>query len=213
MTMTKEQRSRNLKPVTSGAKSTPSKQDRPSSISDESKETTLVLLDDKDDPHQVYAGTQSPAFNQALINQAVGSIWYGAAVDPATKKQLQCSAPGAMMNIGPKDAIEGMLAAQMVATHNAAMECYRRAMIPEQPLVGRESALNHGNKLSRSYATLVHAFDKHRGRGQQTVRVEHVHVYEGGQAIVGQVSRAGRMDAEPDHQSGIATPGEGKNGD
>ncbi|MAY30415.1 MAG: hypothetical protein CL627_14590 [Aurantimonas sp.] len=170
-------------------------------------------MNDKDDPHQVYAGTHSPAFNQALINQAVGSIWYGAAIDPVAKKQLQCSAPGAMMNIGPKDAIEGMLAAQMVATHNAAMECYRRAMLPEQTLVGRESALNHGNKLSRSYATLVQAFDKHRGRGQQTVRVEHVHVYGGGQAIVGQVSHGDRMAAESGLPNGTATPGEGKNGD
>ena len=32
--------------------------------------------------------------------------------------------------IKPTDEIEGMLAAQMVAAHNATMECYRRAMLP-----------------------------------------------------------------------------------
>jgi hypothetical protein len=31
--------------------------------------------------------------------------------------------------IGPKDELEGMMAAQLIAAHNAAMECYRRAMI------------------------------------------------------------------------------------
>jgi hypothetical protein len=30
-----------------------------------------------------------------------------------------------------------MIAAQLIATHNATMECYRRAMIGEQTLEGR----------------------------------------------------------------------------
>jgi hypothetical protein len=34
---------------------------------------------------------------------------------------------------------------------------------------------------------------KHRGKGQQKVIVEHVHVYPGGQAIVGQVTPGGGM--------------------
>jgi hypothetical protein len=39
--------------------------------------------------------------------------------------------------IGPKDELEGMMAAQLIAAHNAAMECYRRAMISEQSFEGR----------------------------------------------------------------------------
>jgi hypothetical protein len=31
-----------------------------------------------------------------------------------------------MVGIGPKDELEGMMAAQMLAAHSAAMECYRR---------------------------------------------------------------------------------------
>jgi hypothetical protein len=34
-----------------------------------------------------------------------------------------------------------MLAAQMVATHEAAMECFRRAHLPEQTFEGRQAAL------------------------------------------------------------------------
>jgi hypothetical protein len=41
------------------------------------------------------------------------------------------------MGIGPRDALEGMMAAQLVAAHNAAMECCRRAMIGEQSFEGR----------------------------------------------------------------------------
>jgi hypothetical protein len=70
-----------------------------------------------------------------------------------------------------------MLAAQMIATHDAMMDCIRRAQIPEQTFDGRQMNLNHANKLARTCAALVEALDGHRGRGQQLVRVEHVHVH------------------------------------
>jgi hypothetical protein len=38
--------------------------------------------------------------------------------------------------------LEGVLAAQMVATHSAAMECYRRAMLPDQTFEGCRENLN-----------------------------------------------------------------------
>jgi hypothetical protein len=44
---------------------------------------------------------------------------------------------------------------------------------------------NQANKLSRTYATLIEALNRHRGKGQQKVTVEHVHVHAGGQAVVG----------------------------
>ena len=47
------------------------------------------------------------------------------------------------------------------------------------------------NKLSRTYATLLEALNRHRGKGQQKVTVEHVHVHQGGQAIVGNVQSPG----------------------
>ena len=96
------------------------------------------------------------------------------------------------MGIAPKDEIEGMMAAQLVAAHNAAMECYRRAMIGEQSFEGRRENLTQANKLSRTYAALVEALNRHRGKGQQKVTVEHVHVHAGGQAVVGMVAAPGQ---------------------
>jgi hypothetical protein len=84
-----------------------------------------------------------------------------------------------------------MIAAQLLACHSASMECYRRAMIREQTFDGRRENLNLANKLSRTYATLLEALNRHRGKGQQKVTVEHVHVHEGGQAIVGNVETKG----------------------
>ena len=43
-----------------------------------------------------------------------------------------------------------MIAAQLIAAHNATMECYRRAMIGEQTLEGRRDNLSQANKLSRT---------------------------------------------------------------
>src|ERR1700731_2903621 len=87
-----------------------------------------------------------------------------------------------------------MIAAQPGAWHNASMECYRRAMIGEQTFEGRRENLCQANKLSRTYATLLESLNRHRGKGAQKVTVEHVHVHEGGQAIVGNVGTPGGGD-------------------
>jgi hypothetical protein len=71
------------------------------------------------------------------------------------------------------------------------MECYRRAMIIEQTFEGRRENLNQANKLSRTFAALTEALDRHRGKGQQRITVEHVNVHPGGQAIVGAVTSGG----------------------
>jgi hypothetical protein len=115
-----------------------------------------------------------------------------------------------MFSVQPRDELEGMLGAQMIATHNAAMECFRRAMLKEQSFEGRRQNLEFAGKLVRSYATLVETLDKYRGKGQQVVRVEHVTVNAGGQAIVGAVSHDrggggdGRQSAERSHAQALA---------
>jgi hypothetical protein len=65
-------------------------------------------------------------------------------------------------------------------------------MIGEQTFEGRRENLNQANKLSRTYAALVEALNRHRGKGQQKVTVEHVHVHAGGQAVVGMVTAPGQ---------------------
>jgi hypothetical protein len=67
-------------------------------------------------------------------------------------------------------------------------------MIPQQSFESRRENLNQANKLSRTYATLVEALNRHRGKGQQKVTVEHVHVHAGGQAVVGMVETPGGGD-------------------
>jgi hypothetical protein len=93
-----------------------------------------------------------------------------------------------------------LLAAQMVATHSAAMECLCRAMLEEQTFEGRDQNLKHATKLLGLYTRQLEALDKHRGKGQQKITVEHVNVHAGGQAIVGNVE-AGETSAPAGEQA------------
>src|SRR6266568_1334263 len=131
-------------------------------------------------------GSRSDHWNNTLANQAISTLWT-AHSDEVTLARQRNATVEALMGIGPRDELEGMLAAQLIAVHNAAMECYRRAMLHEQTFEGRQQALSQGSKLSRTSAALIEALNRHRGKGQQKVTVEHVHVHSGGQAVVGMV--------------------------
>lgn len=155
---------------------------------------TTVVADDPDDRKgrlKNIGGSQSDHWNNTLANQAVQALWVKNSSAEERDKQLSATV-AALMGIAPKDELEGMMAAQLVAAHNAAMECYRRAMIGEQSFEGRRENLTQANKLSRTYAALVEALNRHRGKGQQKVTVEHVHVHAGGQAMVGMLAAPGK---------------------
>jgi hypothetical protein len=48
--------------------------------------------------------------------------------------------------------------------------------------------------MLRKPLILLEALNRHRGKGQQKVTVEHVHVHAGGQAVVGMVEAPGGGD-------------------
>lgn len=149
---------------------------------------------------KMVGGSQSDHWNNTLANQAVQALWIKHSDAAEHQRQLDATV-AALVGIAPKDELEGMMAAQLIAAHNAAMECYRRAMHPEHSFEGRRENLNHANKLSRTWTTLLDALNKHRGKGQQKVTVEHVHVHAGGQAVVGMVDRQGGGDySKPEEQ-------------
>ena len=56
------------------------------------------------------------------------------------------------------------------------------------PNIRKDSAQNAFNKLARTFAAQVEALKRYRSGGEQKMTVQHVHVAEGGRAIVGNVS-------------------------
>ena len=116
-----------------------------------------------------------------------------------------CNTAAALLaGIAPRNEIEGMLAVQMVAAHNVALAMARRTLKADRV----DSMAQYGNlaaKLMNVYTRQLEALAKLRGQtGKQTVRVEHVTVQAGGQAVVGNVQTGGRGgdvdgDAEQPH--------------
>jgi hypothetical protein len=135
-------------------------------------------------------GSQSDDWNNRIANDTIEVLWFKNSDENERDRQMKAAITG-LIGIAPQDELEGMMAAQLIASHSAAMECYRRAMLGEQSFEGRRENLAQANKLSRTFATLLEALNRHRGKGQQKVTVEHVHVHSGGQAVVGVVEPTG----------------------
>ena len=133
-------------------------------------------------------GTDSEAFaNQALAR--LGAIMRSKGSAHPTQTEIN-AALAAVDGMRPADEIEAMLAIQMVATHDVAMEMLTRAKQSEfMPQLQECGAL--AVKLLRTYTAQVEALARLRRGGEQRVVVHHVHVNEGGQAIVGTVNHPG----------------------
>src|ERR1700720_3763401 len=128
-------------------------------------------------------GTTQPDFSDGLLAQLANAATKGPIIDERQLNFMLAMVTG----IEPRDQLEAMLAAQMAAVHNATMTFARRLNnvdnIPPQ-----DSAERACNKLASTFAYQLEALKRYRSAGNQTVRVEHVTVNEGGQAIVGNVA-------------------------
>ena len=84
----------------------------------------------------------------------------------------------------PQSEVESALVMQMGCTHAAAMAVLGVAGAhgPTRSIAAMASA---AARLLRTYAIQVETWRRLRNGGSQFVRVEHVHVNEGGQAVVG----------------------------
>jgi len=97
-----------------------------------------------------------------------------------------------MAEMKPRDAFEGLLISQMLMVNKQAMHFLKLSNGTAETTVEIRTAwINRYTKLMKLYAQQLEALDKHRRGGNQKMTVEHVHVHEGGQAIVGSVTQGG----------------------
>ena len=104
------------------------------------KQSTIIAKDPGEPKGRLkdVAGSPSDHWNNVLANQTVQALWLTNS-DPETEKRQRHATIATLVGIGPKNELEGMMAAQLITAHNAAMECYRRAMLGEQTLEGRRT--------------------------------------------------------------------------
>jgi hypothetical protein len=127
-------------------------------------------------------GSKSDEWNMLLANQVSNAGHYSANTTEEERQKQYLAQFAFLAGVNPQDVIEGMMAAQLFASHAASMECYRRAMSPNQNVEWRHMNLVQAAKLTRANAAQVEALAKHRSKGKQKITIEHVHVYQGGQA-------------------------------
>jgi hypothetical protein len=141
-------------------------------------------------------GTADAGFASLMLNGIINTACEGGPAHPAGSAAIN-EALAAATGIGARDEIEGMLATQMVATHVSAMRALRH-LKGSDTVAQQDSNGNLAVKLLRTYTMQLEALQRYRGKGQQKVTVEHVHVNAGGQAIVGTVdSSAAKKPKEP----------------
>jgi hypothetical protein len=131
-------------------------------------------------------GTTSSDFvNASLLQlQAAARSPYG------TISELHISAALAMIEAAaPKDELESALVIQMTCAHMAAMAVLGKldsGFGSERRIAAFGST---AARLMKAYAMQMEVLRRLRHGGHQYVRVEHVHVNDGGQAVIGNVKK------------------------
>jgi hypothetical protein len=144
-------------------------------------------------------GTAEPSFATLMLSGIINAACDGDPAHPPQSEDIN-NALAAATGIGARDETEGMLATQMVATQFAAIGALRR-LKGAQTRHQQDSNGNLAIKLLRTFALQIEALQRYRGKGQQKVTVEHVHVNTGGQAIVGVVHAPGVKSDRSDQQT------------
>jgi len=88
----------------------------------------------------------------------------------------------------PRNEMEAGLAMQMACTHAANMIILGRlqgGVVGDRRLI---AIVNASARLSQAFASQAEAYRRLRYGGSQFVRVEHVHVNEGAQAVIGTIN-------------------------
>ena len=152
--------------------------------------TRCELVVSKGDGMAKSTGCKSVDAGQAIITNGMKTVEGGVngqnAIEVAYNEYLAM-----MAEFKPQNIFEGMLASQMSITYIQALDCMRMAANNKEYSKIFERLQNQGIKLMRLYNYQLEILDKHRNKGRQKMTVEHVHVYKGGQAIVGEVHQGG----------------------
>ncbi|HEX7822732.1 MAG TPA: hypothetical protein VF463_19185 [Sphingobium sp.] len=123
-------------------------------------------------------GTTSTEFIDAMMTNLL--TYFNSPDDRRATRDIN-AALAVLDGMKPENEVEAMLLGQMVASNDAAMRCLATL---GKGLNG-EMWGNMAIKLMRTFTAQAEALAKLRRKGEQTVRV--VHVHPGGQAVVGDV--------------------------
>jgi hypothetical protein len=140
-------------------------------------------------------GSIRDEWNARLSNLVASALPVNQTDNSNEPDEAATAALSGMVDIKPTDPVEGMLVAQLVVAHEAALSMYRRAWAqPPEYFEARAKYLSLADKATRTVALLTERLDQHRGRGQQQITVKHVTV-NADQALVADQVVGGKIDS------------------
>lgn len=150
--------------------------------------------------HGFYIEHQDPELGEQLMAEALGVAdrdamrgMLGQLVKASVKGERPDEVTLAFMismvkSLRPRDAIEGMLVAQMVSVHVMAMRCAHHLANAED-LAQQDSAGRALGRLARTFPAQIEALNRYRSHGEPAITVQNLSVGDGGNAIVGNVTQ------------------------
>ncbi len=135
---------------------------------------------------QEVLGISSALLAGRLAEQAATTQRLPGAEDAKSYLELGASAVAALGELAPGNAVEALLATQMVASHNASLDLLRLAVSDGQQDRIIEERTRQYARVSDVFLKQLDRFMRQRGRQRQTIRIEHVRVVEDGKVTVRQ---------------------------
>lgn len=134
-------------------------------------------------------GTEKEETGLLLFNQMMGAMSRSGGIEGIAERAAAMIP--VLKTINPQDELEALLATQMVGIHSMAMEIMSRGMRSDVSPERVNNCVSQVTKLTRTFTAQLEALNKHRGKGQSKMTVEHIHVNKGGQAVIGNVDQGG----------------------
>ncbi len=129
-------------------------------------------------------GTSNQDFVRSILSQITTASSLGGEIDESAINFVLA----VIKDTKPNDQLEAMVALQMAIVHLAQIR-FATHLAQVESLPQQDSAERAVNKLARTFTTQMDALKRYQTGGEQKVTVQHVSVNEGGQAIVGNVTR------------------------
>ena len=112
------------------------------------------------------AGADSDRLNGMLLRAVLGCLPHPAAEAPEDRERRVGAALGAVRGFGPRDAVEGMLAAEAVAMRLAGMAALQRSQRPDLPFEVASRLRRTGRACAAGWRRWSEAIGAPPGRGR-----------------------------------------------
>jgi len=130
----------------------------------------------------VLSGSRNVVFADRLVQQVV--LCQRLPADEAGRNYRMAAATEALKELAPRNAMEGMLAGQMVAAHNIGLGLMRQALRDGRPMKDIEAFLRQGTRTLALFTRQMELMTRQRGRQRRSLRIAHEQVRDDGRVSV-----------------------------